>query len=153
MREICEISKRQNRALINAFLICLLPSANDVRHPSAQVHGAKVVLFFGLSKKNSILLRFLFRNWWVNYFSNRVNLFRNGINLFRERVNFFRKPILRKVLLGREEVGLVFSRSSVGGIRQGIREVKEITILTKSTFSISAFLGSSLVRLWFVLGL
>ena len=31
--ESCEVSKCQNRALINAFLICLLPSANDVRHP------------------------------------------------------------------------------------------------------------------------
>ena len=62
MREICEISKRQNRALINAFLICLLPPANDVRHPSAQVHGAKVILFFELSKsganKNAIYADF-----------------------------------------------------------------------------------------------
>ena len=49
--ETCDISIRQNRALINAFLICLLPSAKDVRHPSAQVHGAKVVNYFGLSKK------------------------------------------------------------------------------------------------------
>ena len=57
--EICEISISQNKALINAFLICLLPSAADVRHPSAQVHGAKVVLFFELSKKKRILLRFL----------------------------------------------------------------------------------------------
>ena len=48
--ETCDISKGQNRALINAFLICLLPSANDVRHPSAQVHGAKVINYFGLSK-------------------------------------------------------------------------------------------------------
>ena len=56
--EICEISKCQNRASINAFLICLLPSTDDVRHPSAQVHGAKVILFFELSKKKRILLRF-----------------------------------------------------------------------------------------------
>ena len=48
--ETCDISDSQNRALINAFLICLLPSANDVRHPSAQVHGAKVVNYFELSK-------------------------------------------------------------------------------------------------------
>ena len=89
------------------FLIICLPSQYDFA-------TAKVVNYFGLSKKNSILLRFLFRNWQVNHFRNRVNLFRNGINLFRERVNFFRKPILRKVLLGREEVGLVFSRSSLG---------------------------------------
>ena len=31
--ETCDISTRQNRASINAFLICLLPSACDVRHP------------------------------------------------------------------------------------------------------------------------
>ena len=57
--ESCEVSKSQNRALINAFLICLLPSANDVRHSSAQVHGAKVVIYFELSKRNRILLQFL----------------------------------------------------------------------------------------------
>ena len=47
----------------------------------------------------------------------------------------------------------MFSRSSVGGIRQGIREIKETAILIKRTFFISEFLGRSLVRLWFVLGL
>ena len=47
----------------------------------------------------------------------------------------------------------VFSRSSLGVLRQGIREVKEREILIKSTFSISAFFGRSLVLLWFVLGL
>ena len=47
----------------------------------------------------------------------------------------------------------VFSRSSVGELRQGIREVKEMAILIKSTFYISEFLGRSLVRLWFILGL
>ena len=46
-----------------------------------------------------------------------------------------------------------FSRSSVGGIRQGIREVKETAILIKRTFFISEFFGSSLVRPWFLLGL
>ena len=56
--ESCEVSKCQNRALINAFLICLLPSASDVRHPSAQVHGAKVVNYFELSKKNHLKMRF-----------------------------------------------------------------------------------------------
>ena len=40
------------------LLLCLLPFAADVRHPSAQVHGAKVVNYFGLSKKKRILLRF-----------------------------------------------------------------------------------------------
>ena len=58
----------------------------------------------------------------------------------------------------------MFSRSSVGGMRQGIREIKETAILIKRTFFISKFLGRSLVlispiglerlfRLWFVLGL
>ena len=47
----------------------------------------------------------------------------------------------------------VFSRSSVGKMREGIREVKETAILTKSTFYISEFLGRSLVLLWFFLGL
>ena len=60
--ETCDISTRQNKASINAFLICLLPSAADVRHPSAQVHGAKVVIFFELSKstanKNAIYADF-----------------------------------------------------------------------------------------------
>ena len=37
------------------------------------------------------------------------------------------------------------SRSSVGVLRQGIREIKEITILIKRTFFISEFFGSSLV--------
>ena len=39
-------------------------------------------------------------------------------------------------LVMRSSVGLlsVFSRSSVGGIGQGIREVKETAILIKSTF-------------------
>ena len=47
----------------------------------------------------------------------------------------------------------VVSRSSVGGIRQGIRELKETSILIKRTFCNLAFFGSSLVRLWFILGL
>lgn len=37
----------------------------------------------------------------------------------------------------------VFSRSSVGKIRQGIREVKETSILIKRTFCNLAFFGSS----------
>ena len=68
---------------------------------------AKVVNYFGLSKKNSILLRFLFRN-------GKVNHFRNSVNLFRILVNFFRKPILRKVLFWRQGVESEFSRSSLG---------------------------------------
>ena len=40
------------QAPINAFLLCLLPSAADVQTSPAQVHGAKVVKYFELSKKN-----------------------------------------------------------------------------------------------------
>ena len=45
------------------------------------------------------------------------------------------------------------SRRSVGVLWQGIREVKEVEILTNSTFSNWEFLGRSLVRLWFFVGL
>ena len=47
----------------------------------------------------------------------------------------------------------VFSRSSVGVLWQDIREVKEVEILTNSTFSIWEFFRGSLVLLWFLLGL
>ena len=47
----------------------------------------------------------------------------------------------------------VVSRSSVGGIGQGIREVKKTAILTNSLFWVLEFFGRSLVLLWFVLGL
>ena len=47
----------------------------------------------------------------------------------------------------------MFSRSSVGGIRQSIREGKEKAILIKSTFCILGFFGRSLVLLWFIVGL
>ena len=47
----------------------------------------------------------------------------------------------------------VVCRSSLGGIRQGIREVKEGAILIKRTFPDSEFFGRSLVLLWFFLGL
>ena len=47
----------------------------------------------------------------------------------------------------------VVSRSSVGKIREGIREVKEWAILIKVLFLSFGGLGCSLVRLWFVLGL
>ena len=46
----------------------------------------------------------------------------------------------------------VVGRCSLGRNRQGIREVKEMAILIKSTFSISAFFGRSLVCPWFILG-
>ena len=45
------------------------------------------------------------------------------------------------------------SRSSLGGIRQGIREGKETAILINVLFSVSEFFGRSLVLPWFLLGL
>ena len=54
--EICEISECQNKASINAFLICLLPSADNVQTSPAQVHDAKVVNYFEMYKKNRILV-------------------------------------------------------------------------------------------------
>ena len=39
----------------------------------------------------------------------------------------------------------MFSRSSLGGIRQGIRDIKETAILTKVLFYDWEFLGSCLV--------
>ena len=47
----------------------------------------------------------------------------------------------------------MFSRSSLGGIRQGIREGKRMAILIKVLFCNLEFLGRSLVRLSFILGL
>ena len=41
------------------LLLCLLPFAADVQTSPAQVHGAKVILFFELSKKNCFLGQFL----------------------------------------------------------------------------------------------
>ena len=75
--------------------------------PAWIISTAKVMNYFGLSKKRVIFGWFLFRNWWVNFFRNRVNL-------FRKWDNFIRFSILRKVLLGRREVESEFSRSSVG---------------------------------------
>ncbi len=46
---------------------------------------AKVVNYFGLSKKKSDFERFLFRNGKVNHFRNRVNLFRILVNFFRRQ--------------------------------------------------------------------
>ena len=40
------------------------------------------------------------------------------------------------------------SRSSLGGIRQGIREGKETAILINVLFSVSEFFGRSLVSPW-----
>ena len=58
-------------------------------------------------------------------------------------------------MVTRSSVGVlsVISRSSGGVFREGIREVKETAILRKVLFSILEFLGSSLVRPWFFLGL
>ena len=117
--------------------------------PAWIISTAKVMNYFGLSKKRVIFGWFLFRNWWVNFFRNRVNL-------FRKWDNFIRFSILRKVLFGEAGswVGVlsVVSRSSLGGIREGIREVKETAILINSTFwwfgVLWSFLGSSLVSRW-----
>ena len=46
-----------------------------------------------------------------------------------------------------------FSRSSVGELRQGIREGKETAILIKVLFCNLEFLGRSLVRPWFLVSL
>ena len=89
----------------------------------------------------------------VNNLSNIVNLFRKGGNFFRNRVDLFRFSILRKVLFLRQGVLSLFSRSSVGGMRQGIREVKEMAILIKVLFYVWDFFGRSLVYLWFFVGL
>ena len=74
------------------------------------------------------------------------------------------KSILRNSTFGRRGVDAEFSRSSVGVLRQGIREEKETVILIKVLFCNLEFFGSSLVlispkgferlfRLWFILGL
>ena len=43
---------------------------------------------------------------------------------------------------------MVFSRSSLGGVKQDIRDIKEIAILTKRTFFVSEFFRGSLVLRW-----
>ena len=48
---------------------------------------------------------------------------------------------------------MVFSRSSLGGVKQDIRDIKEIAILTKRTFFVAEFFRGSLVRPWFFVGL
>ena len=88
------------QAPINAFYYVCYPPPVDVQTSPTLVHGAKVVNYFGLSKKRVIFGWFLFRNWWVNF--------------FRKRVNFFRKRILRKVLWGKQGVEAEFCRSSLG---------------------------------------
>ena len=47
----------------------------------------------------------------------------------------------------------MFSRSSLGGMGQGIREGKETAILIKRTFCSSELVGRSLVRLRFIVGI
>ena len=90
---------------------------------------------------------------------HNVNFFRNGVNFFRILVSLFRKAILRKRTLGVKvfccsSLGClsVFSRCSLGEMRQGIREGKEMAILIKSLFFyfgvLWSFLGSSLVHPW-----
>ena len=78
---------------------------------------------------------------------------------FRDLVNLFRKAILIKRTfshgeLSRSSVGVlsVVGRCPLGGIRQSIREGKEMAILINSIFFsfgvLRSFLGSSLVRPW-----
>ena len=73
-------------------------------------------------------------------------------NFFRNGGNLLGKPILTNVTFCRRGVESEFSRSSVGELRQGIREGKETAILTKVLFwwlgVLRSFLGSSLVHLW-----
>ena len=90
----------------------------------------------------------------IKFFRNGVNGFRILVNFFRNLYNLFRKEVKYFRLHYHCSVGLlsVVGRCSLGGIRQGIREKKESAILTKRTFSISAFLGRSLVYPLFVLG-
>ena len=83
--------------------------------------------------------------------------FQEGRQLFQEWKQPFQKPDLNKKHFweSRSCAALLseFSRSSVGVIRQGIREEKETAILTKVLFLsfgvLWAFLGSSLVSPWF----
>ena len=76
---------------------------------------------------------------------------------FQEWRQLYQESNLKKrhFLQVRRRVGVlsVFSRSSVGEIRQGIREVKEMAILIKVLFYVWEFFSRSLVLLWFLLGL
>ena len=88
-----------------------------------------------MCKENAVLGRFF--AWRIgNYFRNVVNCFRKGVNLFR-------KAILTNSTVCRQGVLSVFSRSSVGKIREGIREGKERAILTKVLFFGREMVGSS----------
>ena len=67
----------------------------------------------------------------------KTSCFKNEDNFFGNQVNLFRTHLKKSAFLViRSSVGVlsVFSRSSVGGIRQSIREGKEKAILIKSTF-------------------
>ena len=57
------------------LLLCLLPFADDVQTSPAQVHGAKVINYFGLSKRRAIFLRFLTRRSTANH--NAEHLFQS----------------------------------------------------------------------------
>ena len=94
----------------------------------------------------------------INAFNDEREV--HNVNFFRILVSLFRKAILRKRTLGVKvfccsSLGClsVVSRCSLGEMRQGIREGKEMTILIKSTFSVWEFFRFSLVLLWFILGL
>ena len=51
--ETCDISKGQNKALINAFLICLQNPSPMRRHPFVRFCAAKVLHFFELRKNST----------------------------------------------------------------------------------------------------
>ena len=51
--ETCDISTRQNRASINAFLICLLPSADDVQTSLGAGSRCKGSELFWIEQENS----------------------------------------------------------------------------------------------------
>ena len=53
--EILQDSKLPKQAPINAFYYVCFPPPVDVQTSPTLVHGAKVVNYFGLSKKNRLL--------------------------------------------------------------------------------------------------
>ena len=57
--EICEISISQNKASINAFLICLLPSANDVQTSLSAGSRRKGSTFFWIVQIKMPFMRIL----------------------------------------------------------------------------------------------
>jgi hypothetical protein len=68
------------------------------RHPRRRFTGAKIQIYFGLSKKN-VLLRAFFRVYKEEAGMHCNNASKvHSVKYFRRGVNLFRKAILRKVL-------------------------------------------------------